>query len=104
LAPQDSPYGLGLALTQEELQQSLRLIQDISLPPLHSHNSTTLDVETRSKLIEHQGGETLHEDVGELRCRWDMEDMDLTNSYLLSGKMKINLHMLDVLMLNRVVG
>jgi hypothetical protein len=33
-----------------------------------------------------------------------MEDMDLTNSYLLSGKMKINLHMLDVLMLNRVVG
>jgi hypothetical protein len=31
LDPQDSPYGLGLALTQEEIQQSLRLIQNNSL-------------------------------------------------------------------------
>jgi hypothetical protein len=30
-----------------------------------------------------RGGETLHEDVGELRCHWDMEDVDLTDGYLL---------------------
>jgi hypothetical protein len=31
----NSPYELGLALTQEEAQQSLRLIQDNSLTPPH---------------------------------------------------------------------
>jgi hypothetical protein len=31
-----------------------------------SHSSTTVNVETESKLIEHQGGKTLREDVGEL--------------------------------------
>jgi hypothetical protein len=33
-----------------------------------------------------------------------MEDADLTDGNLLSDKMKINLHMLGVLMLNRVGG
>jgi hypothetical protein len=33
-----------------------------------------------------------------------MEDADLTNGNLLSDKMKINLHMLGALMLNRVGG
>jgi hypothetical protein len=33
-----------------------------------------------------------------------MEDADLTDGNLLSGKMKINLHMLGALMLNRVGG
>jgi hypothetical protein len=33
-----------------------------------------------------------------------MEDADLTNGYLLSDKMKINLHMLGALMLNVVGG
>jgi hypothetical protein len=33
-----------------------------------------------------------------------MEDADLTDGNLLSDKMKINLHMLDALMLNRVGG
>jgi hypothetical protein len=33
-----------------------------------------------------------------------MEDADLTDGNLLSDKMKINLHMLDVLMLNGVGG
>jgi hypothetical protein len=65
LDPQDSPYGLGLALMQEEAQQSLRLIQDNSLTPLN-HNSAIADVETGSKPIEHRGGETLCEDVDEL--------------------------------------
>jgi hypothetical protein len=69
-----------------------------------SHNSATTDVETGPKLIKHRGGETLREDVGELRCRWDMEDTDLTDGNLLSDEMKINLHMLRVLMLNGVGG
>jgi hypothetical protein len=32
-------------------------------PPPCSHNSTTADVETGSKLIEHREGKTLREDV-----------------------------------------
>jgi hypothetical protein len=69
-----------------------------------NHNSATADVETGPKLIEHRGGETLREDVGELRCRQDMEDADLTDDYILSDKMKINLHVLGALMLNGVGG
>jgi hypothetical protein len=69
-----------------------------------SHNSTTTDVETGPKLIKHRGGETLREDVGELRCRRDMEDTDLTDGNLLSDEMKINLRMLHALMLNGVGG
>jgi hypothetical protein len=49
-------------------------------------------------------GEPLHEDVGELQCRRDMEDVDLTNGNLLLDKMKINLHMLGALMPNGVGG
>jgi hypothetical protein len=33
-----------------------------------------------------------------------MEDADLADGYLLSDKMKINLHMLRALMLNKVGG
>jgi hypothetical protein len=62
------------------------------------------DVETGSKLLKHRGRETLREHVGELRCRQDMEDADLTDDDLLSDEVKINLHMLDALMLNGVVG
>jgi hypothetical protein len=47
---------------------------------------------------------TLREDVGELRCRRNMEDMNLTDGNLLSDEMKINLHMLRALMLNGVGG
>jgi hypothetical protein len=69
-----------------------------------SHNSATTDVETGAKLIKHQVGETLLEDVGELRCRQDMEDVALTDGNLYSDEMKINLHMLRALMLNGVGG
>jgi hypothetical protein len=69
-----------------------------------SHNSATADIETGPKLIKHRGGETLCEDVDELRCRRDMEDADLTDGNLVSDKMKINLHMLRALMLNGVGG
>jgi hypothetical protein len=75
-----------------------------TLTPPCSHNSATADVETGPKLIKHRGGETLREDVSKLRCRRDMEDVDLTNGYLLSDKMKINLNMLRALMLNGVAG
>jgi hypothetical protein len=80
----------------------LILVQFSNTP--YSHNSATTDIETGPKLIKHRGGESLREDVGELRCRRDMEDADLTDGNLLSDKMKINLHMLGVLMLNRVGG
>jgi hypothetical protein len=69
-----------------------------------SCNLVTINVETGPKLIKHRGAETLHKDVGELRCRRDMEDADLADSYILSDKMKINLHMLRALMLNGVGG
>jgi hypothetical protein len=62
------------------------------------------DVETRSKLFKHRGRETLREHVGELRCRWDMEDADLTDGDLFSDEVKINLYMLGTLVLNGVVG
>jgi hypothetical protein len=88
-------------LTQEEAQ---RTIEPNTLTPPHSHNSDTADVETGPKLIKQRGGETLREDVGELRCRRDMEDADLTDGNLLSHEMKINLHMLCALILNGVGG
>jgi hypothetical protein len=87
-------------LTQEEAQ---RTIEPNILTPPRSHNSAIADVETGSKLIKHQG-ETLREDVSELRCCRDMEDADLTDGNLLSDEMKINLHMLRALMLNGVGG
>jgi hypothetical protein len=36
------------------------------LTPPYNHNSATADVETGSKLIEHQGGKAIREDVDEL--------------------------------------
>jgi hypothetical protein len=38
------------------------------------------------------------------KSRRDMEEADLTDGYLLSDKIKINLHMLGALMLNGVGG
>jgi hypothetical protein len=70
----------------------------------HSHNSATADVEIGLKLFKHRGRETLCEHVGELRCRRDMKDADLTDGDLFSDKVKINLHMLGALVLNGVVG
>jgi hypothetical protein len=74
--------------------------QDSNPPP---PNLATADVEIGPKLIKHRG-ETLREDVGELRCHRDMEDMDLTDGNLLSDEIKINLNMLRALMLNGVGG
>jgi hypothetical protein len=88
-------------LTQEDAQ---RTIEPNTLTLPRSHNSDTADVETESKLIKHQGGDTLCEDVSELRCRRDMDDADLTDGNLLSDEMKINLYMLRALMLNEVGG
>jgi hypothetical protein len=78
--------------------------RQFSTPPPGSHNLATADVETGPKLIEHRGGKAIREDVDELRCRRDMEVVDLTDGYLLLDKMKINLHMLGALMLNGVGG
>jgi hypothetical protein len=51
LGPKTAP--MGLALTQEEAQQFIILVQDNSLTPTPSHNSATADVETGPKFIEH---------------------------------------------------
>jgi hypothetical protein len=83
---------------------SLNLIQHNTSNTPRSHNSATVNVETGSKLIEHRGGETLCEDVGELRYRQNMEYADLTDGDSLLDKMKINLHMFGAMMLNRVGG
>jgi hypothetical protein len=73
-------------------------------PSPSSHNLAIADVETVLKLIKHQGGKTIREDVSELWYYWDMEDADLTDGNLLSDEIKINLHMLRALMLNGVDG
>jgi hypothetical protein len=82
----------------------INLIQHNTSNTPHSHNSVTADVETVLKLIEHRGGESLHEDVGEMRYRRNMEYADLTDGDSLSDKMKINLYMFGMLMLNGVDG
>jgi hypothetical protein len=87
-------------LTQEEAQWTIE--SNTLTPPPRSHNSVTTDVENGPKLIKHRGWETLREDIGELRCHQDMENADLTDGNILFDEMKINLHMLRVLMLNGV--
>jgi hypothetical protein len=74
-------YGLGCTYVEDSPTPctSLNLIQHNTSNTPHSHNSVTADVETGSKLIEHRGGKAIREDVGELRCRRNMEYADLTN-------------------------
>jgi hypothetical protein len=97
---------LGCTYAEDSLTPciGLNLIQHNTSNTSRSHNSATADAETGSKLIEHRGGDALHEDVGELRCQRTMEYADLTDDDSLSDKMKINLHMFDALMLNGVGG
>jgi hypothetical protein len=56
------------------------------------------------KLQGHRGGQPLGEDVGELRSRRDVEDTNVPVGNVLVNKVKINLNMLDALVLNRVGG
>ena len=64
--------------------------------PLNRNGSTT-NVQAGSKLLKHRGGETLGEDAGVLRCRWDMKNPNLAKDNSLPNKMEINLYMLHAL-------
>jgi hypothetical protein len=96
--------GLGCTYVEDSTTLCIapNLIQHNTSNTIRSHNSATANVETGSKLIEHRGGEALREDIDELRCRRNMEYADLTHGDSLSNKIKINLHMFGVLMLNGV--
>jgi hypothetical protein len=57
----------GLGCTYAEgSPTTLNLIQHNTSNTPRSHNSTTADVETELKLIEHRGGEAIREDVNKL--------------------------------------
>ena len=81
--------------------------------PFYSYISLTLprsligsmtNVQAGSKLLEDSGRKALGEDVGVLRCRWDIKNPNLTKGDSLSNKMEINLNMLRALMLDWVGG
>ena len=74
----------------------------LTLP--RSRNGSTTNVQAGSKLLKHRGGETLGEDAGVLRCRWDMKNPNLAKGDSLPNKMEINLNMLRALMLDWVGG
>jgi hypothetical protein len=74
------------------------------LTPPAVETPATADVETEPKLREHRGGQPLDEDVGELRSRRDVEDTNIPNGNAFADKVKINLNMLGVLVLNGVGG
>lgn len=57
------------------------------------------DVETGSKLWEQRGGKNLNEDVGKLRARRDMMIADVLDNNALMDKVKIDLNILCVLVL-----
>jgi hypothetical protein len=56
------------------------------------------------KLFKHQCGKALGEDVGELRGGWYMKNSHISNGDTLTHKVKVDLDMLRVLMLDRVGG
>jgi hypothetical protein len=64
----------------------------------------TVDVETGSKVQEHRGGQSLGEDVSELRSRQNMEDTNVPDDNTLENKVEINLNMFVALVLNGVGG
>jgi hypothetical protein len=61
-------------------------------------------LETGLKLREHREGQPLGEDVGELRCRQNVEDTNVPDGNALVDKVEINLNMLGALVLNGVGG
>jgi hypothetical protein len=87
------------------MQYKMPTIQELSNTLQHAVETLAIaDVETESKLREHQVGQPLDEDVGELRSRWDVEDIDVPDGNALADKVKTNLNMLGALVLNGVGG
>jgi hypothetical protein len=62
----------------------------------------TINSLTPRAIDKHRGGQPLSEDVGELRSCRVMEDMNVPDGNTLIDKVKINLNMLDALVLNEV--
>jgi hypothetical protein len=74
-----------------------------SLTPL-GRNYCHCNFETGPKLQEQRGGQPIGEDDSELRSRRDVEDTNVPDGNALTDKVKINLNMLGVLVLNIVGG
>jgi hypothetical protein len=85
-------------------QPKLLIQETLSNPSRAVETLATTDVETRPKLREHRGGQPLGEDIGELRSCRDVEDTNVPNGNALADKVKINLNMLGVLVLNKFGG
>jgi hypothetical protein len=62
------------------------------------------DVETGPKIWEHLGGQSLGEDVDELRSHRDVEDTNVPDGNELTYEVEINLNMLGALVLDKVSG
>jgi hypothetical protein len=65
---------------------------------------TTGYVETGPELREGRGRKTLGEDVSELEGDRYMENPNISDSHPVTNEVQVNLHMLRLLMLNRVGG
>ena len=67
-----------------------------------SRNVGRDDIQTRPELNKHRRWQAFGEDVGELGCYRYMQNTDISSRDTLTDEVKIDLHMLPALMLNRV--
>jgi len=67
-----------------------------------SRNVGQNDIQTGLELNEHRRWQAFGEDVGELGCCRYMQNTDISSRDTLTDEVKIDLHMLPALMLNRV--
>jgi hypothetical protein len=62
----------------------------------------TTNVETEPKIQKHRSGQIICDDFHELGCRWDVQDMDITNGNVFPDEVEADLDMLRTLVLNGV--
>jgi hypothetical protein len=63
-----------------------------------------VNVEIGPKLQKHRSGQTLREDIRELRGRRHVQDANITNGHLFLHEVEVDLDMLGALVLNEVGG
>jgi hypothetical protein len=83
------------------------LHKDNNTPPTPTPRQPQLAIcyiKARAEIRERQGGQTLGEDVGKLGGGQDMENPNISDGNPVTNEMQVNLHMLRLLMLNRVGG
>jgi hypothetical protein len=79
------------------------MLQHIFQHPIVETLATT-NIETRLKIQKHRSGQTLREDVRELRGRRYVQDADITDGNAFTDEMEVDLDMLLTLVLNGVGG